>query len=138
MDINKLIKEYKNFVADYNRGRMFKIRNIMRQLSNHLLTSLNECKTTMTANESNEFNEKMNKINDDYNLNKETYEKIIDSYFPYTKEVLPSMLDLLHDDKFNNFDPEVYRDVLNTFIQYQQGDTTVINKVNDYVRKSVI
>lgn len=138
MDINKLITEYKNFLANYEKGEMFKIRNTMRQLSHMIVSKLNSCNNNMTAEESNKFNEEMNKLNDSYNLNKEIYEKLIDSYFKYTKIYVPSMIDLLHDDKFNKFDPEIYRDVLNTYIYYKNGDMSVLNKVNDYVKKSVI
>lgn len=138
MDINKLISEYKNFLENYDKGEMFKIRNTMRQLSHMIVSKLNSCNNNMTAEESNKFNEEMNKLNDNYNLNKEIYEKLIDSYFNYTKIYVPSMIDLLHDDKFNKFDPEIYRDVLNTYIYYKQGNMSVLNKVNDYVKKSVI
>jgi hypothetical protein len=138
MDIDKLISEYKLFLENYDKGEMFKIRNTMRQLSNMIVSKLSTCKSNMTAEESNEFNEEMNKLNDNYNLNKSVYERLIDSYFKYTKIYVPSMIDLLHDDKFNKFDPEIYRDVLKTYIYYKNGDTSVLNKVNDYVKKSII
>ena len=31
MDIDKLISEYNNFLKNYEKGEMFKIRNTMRQ-----------------------------------------------------------------------------------------------------------
>lgn len=138
MDIDKLISEYNNFLKNYEKGEMFKIRNTMRQLSHIIVSKLNSCNPNMTADESNQFNEEMNNLNDKYNLNKKIYDKMIDSYFNYTKIYVPSMMELLHDDKFNKFDPEIYRDVLNTYIYYKNGDNTVLNKVNEYVKKAVI
>ena len=41
MDIDKLISEYNNFIKNYEKGEMFKIRNTMRQLSHIIVSKLN-------------------------------------------------------------------------------------------------
>ena len=40
MDIDKLISEYNNFIKNYEKGEMFKIRNTMRQLSHIIVSKL--------------------------------------------------------------------------------------------------
>ena len=58
MDINRAIQEYQNFYNDYNKGEMFKIRNIMRQLSRELLNSLqnnDDGSNDMTAEQMNKL-----------------------------------------------------------------------------------
>ena len=141
MDINRAIQEYQNFYNDYNKGEMFKIRNIMRQLSRELLNSLqdNDNSNDMTAEQMNKFNTYMNKKNDEYNMNKEIYTKMVNAYFPYTMLTLPKMMPMLHDDQFNYFNPATYRDVLETYNKMITGETsyeTTIQKVNDKVKKA--
>lgn len=141
MDINRAIQEYQNFYNDYNKGEMFKIRNIMRQLSRELLNSLqdNDNSNDMTAEQMNKFNTYMNKKNDEYNMNKEIYTKMVNAYFPYTMLTLPKMMPMLHDDQFNYFDPATYRDVLETYNKMITGETsyeTTTQKVNDKVKKA--
>lgn len=141
MDINRAIQEYQNFYNDYNKGEMFKIRNIMRQLSRELLNSLQDNDNTndMTATQVNTFNTYMNKKNDEYNMNKEIYTKMVNAYFPYTMLTLPKMMPMLHDDQFNYFDPATYHDVLETYNKMITGETsyeTTTQKVNDKVKKA--
>lgn len=142
MDINRAIQEYQNFYNDYNKGEMFKIRNIMRQLSRELLNSLqdnDDGSNDMTAEQMNKFNTYMNKKNDEYNMNKEIYTKMVNAYFPYTMLTLPKMMPMLHDDQFNYFDPATYRDVLETYNNMITGETsyeTTTQKVNDKVKKA--
>lgn len=142
MDINRAIQEYQNFYNDYNKGEMFKIRNIMRQLSRELLNSLqnnDDGSNDMTAEQMNKFNTYMNKKNDEYNMNKEIYTKMVNAYFPYTMLTLPKMMPMLHDDQFNYFDPATYRDVLETYNKMITGETsyeTTTQKVNDKVKKA--
>lgn len=142
MDINRAIQEYQNFYNDYNKGEMFKIRNIMRQLSRELLNSLqnnDDGSNDMTAEQMNKFNIYMNKKNDEYNMNKEIYTKMVNAYFPYTMLTLPKMMPMLHDDQFNYFDPATYRDVLETYNKMITGETsyeTTTQKVNDKVKKA--
>ena len=141
MDINRAIQEYQNFYNDYNKGEMFKIRNIMRQLSKELLNSLqsNDNTNDMTATQMNTFNMHMNKKNDEYNMNKEIYTKMVNAYFPYTSVTLPKMMSMLRDDQFNYFDPAIYRDVLETYNNMMTGETsyeTITQKVNDKVKKA--
>lgn len=142
MDINRAIQEYQNFYNDYNKGEMFKIRNIMRQLSRELLNSLqnnDDGSNDMTAEQMNKFNTYMNKKNDEYNMNKEIYTKMVNAYFPYTMLTLPKMMPMLHDDQFNYFNPATYRDVLETYNKMITGETsyeTTIQKVNDKVKKA--
>lgn len=141
MDINRAVQEYQNFYNDYNKGEMFKIRNIMRQLSRELLNSLQDNDNTndMTAEQMNKFNTYMNKKNDEYNMNKEIYTKMVNSYFPYTMLTLPKMMPMLHDDQFNYFNPATYRDVLETYNNMITGETsyeTTTQKVNDKVKKA--
>ena len=141
MDINRAIQEYQNFYNDYNKGEMFKIRNIMRQLSRELLNSLqdNDNSNDMTAEQMNKFNTYMNKKNDEYNMNKEIYTKMVNAYFPYTMLTLPRMMPMLHDDQFNYFNPATYRDVLETYNKMITGETsyeTTTQKVNDKVKKA--
>lgn len=140
MDINKAVKEYENFLANYNSGEMFKIRETMKHLSHALSITFQNMKDTLSVEESNNINKKMNDMNNKYNINKEVYIKLIDSYFPYTKANIPKMMSLLHDDQFNNFDPNVYRDVLQTYNNLTTGKTsfeTTMSKVNSIVKKSV-
>lgn len=140
MDINKAVKEYENFLANYNSGEMFKIRETMKHLSHALSITFQNMKDTLSVEESNNINKKMNDMNNNYNINKEAYTKLIDSYFPYTKANIPKMMSLLHDDQFNNFDPNVYRDVLETYNNLTSGKTsfeTTMSKVNSIVKKSV-
>ena len=130
MDINRAVQEYQNFYNDYNKGEMFKIRNIMRQLSRELLNSLQDNDNTndMTAMQVNE-----------YNMNKEIYTKMVNAYFPYTMLTLPKMMPMLHDDQFNYFNPATYRDVLETYNKMITGETsyeTTTQKVNDKVKKA--
>lgn len=141
MDINRAVQEYQNFYNDYNKGEMFKIRNIMRQLSRELLNSLQDNDNTndMTAEQMNKFNTYMNKKNDEYNMNKEIYTKMVNAYFPYTMLTLPKMMPMLHDDQFNYFDPATYHDVLETYNKMITGETsyeTTTQKVNDKVKKA--
>lgn len=142
MDINRAIQEYQNFYNDYNKGEMFKIRNIMRQLSRELLNSLqnnDDGSNDMTAEQMNKFNTYMNKKNDEYNMNKEIYTKMVNAYFPYTMLTLPKMMPMLHDDQFNYFNPATYRDVLETYNNMITGETsyeTTTQKVNDKVKKA--
>lgn len=141
MDINRAIQEYQNFYNDYNKGEMFKIRNIMRQLSKELLNSLqsNDNTNDMTATQMNTFNMHMNKKNDEYNMNKEIYTKMVNAYFPYTSVTLPKMMSMLRDDQFNYFDPAIYRDVLETYNNMMTSETsyeTITQKVNDKVKKA--
>lgn len=141
MDINRAVQEYQNFYNDYNKGEMFKIRNIMRQLSRELLNSLQDNDNTndMTAEQMNKFNTYMNKKNDEYNMNKEIYTKMVNAYFPYTMLTLPKMMPMLHDDQFNYFNPATYRDVLETYNKMITGETsyeTTTQKVNDKVKKA--
>ena len=141
MDINRAVQEYQNFYNDYNKGEMFKIRNIMRQLSRELLNSLQDKDNTndMTAMQVNEYNTYMNKKNDEYNMNKEIYKKMVNAYFPYTMLTLPKMMPMLHDDQFNYFDPATYHDVLETYNKMITGETsyeTTTQKVNDKVKKA--
>lgn len=141
MDINRAVQEYQNFYNDYNKGEMFKIRNIMRQLSRELLNSLqnNDGSNDMTAEQMNKFNTYMNKKNDEYNMNKEIYTKMVNAYFPYTMLTLPKMMPMLHDDQFNYFDPATYHDVLETYNKMITGETsyeTTTQKVNDKVKKA--
>lgn len=142
MDINRAIQEYQNFYNDYNKGEMFKIRNIMRQLSRELLNSLqdnDDGSNDMTAEQMNKFNTYMNKKNDEYNMNKEIYTKMVNAYFPYTMLTLPKMMPMLHDDQFNYFNPATYRDVLETYNKMITGETsyeTTTQKVNDKVKKA--
>lgn len=142
MDINRAIQEYQNFYNDYNKGEMFKIRNIMRQLSRELLNSMqnnDDGSNDMTAEQMNKFNTYMNKKNDEYNMNKEIYTKMVNAYFPYTMLTLPKMMPMLHDDQFNYFDPATYRDVLETYNKMITGETsyeTTTQKVNDKVKKA--
>ena len=49
MDIDKLISEYNNFLKNYEKGEMFKIRNTMRQLSHIIVSKLNSCKNFALA-----------------------------------------------------------------------------------------
>lgn len=142
MDINRAVQEYQNFYNDYNKGEMFKIRNIMRQLSRELLNSLqnnDDGSNDMTAEQMNKFNTYMNKKNDEYNMNKEIYTKMVNAYFPYTMLTLPKMMPMLHDDQFNYFDPATYHDVLETYNKMITGETsyeTTTQKVNDKVKKA--
>ena len=141
MDINRAVQEYQNFYNDYNKSEMFKIRNIMRQLSRELLNSLHDNNNTndMTATQVNTFNTYMNKKNDEYNMNKEIYTKMVNSYFPYTSMTFPKMMPMLRDDQFNYFDPAIYRDVLETYNNMMTGETsyeTTTQKVNDKVKKA--
>lgn len=142
MDINRAVQEYQNFYNDYNKGEMFKIRNIMRQLSRELLNSLqnnDDGSNDMTAEQMNKFNTYMNKKNDEYNMNKEIYTKMVNAYFPYTMLTLPKMMPILHDDQFNYFDPATYHDVLETYNKMITGETsyeTTTQKVNDKVKKA--
>lgn len=143
MDINRAVHEYQKFYDNYNKGQMFKIRNIMRQLSKEIVNTLNSNVNDdlihLPANECNAYNTRMNEMNDEYNRQKEIYDKIVDSYFPYTKSNIPKMMPLLHDDKFNYFDINVYRDVLNTYNNLTTGKTsyeTTTQKVNDKVKKA--
>ena len=141
MDINRAVQEYQNFYNDYNKGEMFKIRNIMRQLSRELLNSMQDNDNTndMTAEQMNKFNTYMNKKNDEYNMNKEIYTKMVNAYFPYTMLTLPKMMPMLHDDQFNYFDPATYHDVLETYNKMITGETsyeTTTQKVNDKVKKA--
>lgn len=134
MDINRVIKEYEKFLAEYNQGEMFRIRNTMKQLSHALVAGLHEPQT-------NNHNQYMNDLNDSYNLHQKTYTKLIDSYFPYTQSVLPQMLPLLHDDQFNQVDLSVYKDAVETYVQLKEGKVSpaqTMNKVNSIVRKSLI
>lgn len=133
MDINKVLKEYEKFITEYNQGEMFKIRNTMKQISHALVAGLHKPQT-------NDYNQYMNDLNDSYNLHKQTYTKLIDSYFPYTQSVLPQMLPMLRNDQFNQFDLNVYKDVLETYVNLKEGKVsaaTTMNKVNSIVRKSV-
>lgn len=141
MDINRAVQEYQNFYSDYNKGEMFKIRNIMRQLSKELVNTLSNSndKCDMSANDMNNFNDYMNKKNDEYKMNQQLYKKLVDSYFPYTKSNIPKMMPLLYDDQFNYFDANVYRDVLATYNNLMTGQTsfeTTTQKVNDKVKKA--
>lgn len=141
MDINRAVQEYQNFYSDYNKGEMFKIRNIMRQLSKELVNTLSNSNdnSNMSANDMNNFNTYMNKKNDEYKMNQQLYKKLVDSYFPYTKSNIPKMMPLLYDDQFNYFDANVYRDVLATYNNLMTGQTTfetTIQKVNDKVKKA--
>lgn len=140
MDINKAVQEYENFHNNYNKGEMFKIRETMKQLSHALSVSFQNVKDTLTVKESNQLHISMNDMNDKYNLNKNIYTKLIDSYFPYTKIHISKMMPLLYDDQFNYFDPAIYRDVLETYINLTTGKTSVdatMSKVNNIVKKSV-
>lgn len=141
MDINRAVREYQNFYNDYNKGEMFKIRNIMRQLSKELVNSLSNSgnNSNMSVNDMNNFNMYMNEKNDEYNMNQQLYKKLIDSYFPYTKSNIPKMMPLLYDDQFNYFDINVYHDVLNTYNNLTSGKTsfeTTTQKVNDKVKRA--
>lgn len=141
MDINRAVQEYQNFYSDYNKGEMFKIRNIMRQLSKELVNTLSNSNdnSNMSANDMNNFNTYMNKKNDEYKMNQQLYKKLVDSYFPYTKSNIPKMMPLLYDDQFNYFDANVYRDVLATYNNLMTGQTsfeTTAQKVNDKVKKA--
>ena len=142
MDINRAVQEYQNFYNDYNKGEMFKIRNIMRQLSRELLNSLqnnDDGSNDMTAEQMNKFNTYMNKKDDEYNMNKEIYTKMVNAYFPYTMLTLPKIMPMLHDDQFNYFDPATYHDVLETYNKMITGETsyeTTTQKVNDKVKKA--
>lgn len=141
MDINRAVQEYQNFYSDYNKGEMFKIRNIMRQLSKELVNTLSNSNdnSNMSASDMNNFNTYMNKKNDEYKMNQQLYKKLVDSYFPYTKSNIPKMMPLLYDDQFNYFDANVYRDVLATYNNLMTGQTsfeTTTQKVNDKVKKA--
>ena len=140
MDINRAVQEYQNFYNDYNKGEMFKIRNIMRQLSKELINTLQSNNNDdIPIQQMNEFNTYMNKKNDEYNTNKQIYTKMINSYFPYTSTTIPKMMPLLHDDQFNYFNPTVYRDVLETYNNLMSGESsfeTTTQKVNDKVKKA--
>lgn len=140
MDINNAIKEYELFYKEYNSGEMFKIRQCMKQLSLQIATYATEHKNNMTVQEMNDFNTKMNELNDQYNNHKETYIRWIDTYFPYTKKNIPKMMPLLHDDRFNYFNVNVYEDVLKTYNNLVTGKTSfdaTMNKVNSMVKNSV-
>ena len=140
MDINRAVQEYQNFYNDYNKGEMFKIRNIMRQLSKELINTLQSNNNDdISIQQMNEFNTYMNKKNDEYNTNKQIYTKMINSYFPYTSTYIPKMMPLLYDDQFNYFNPTVYRDVLETYNKLMTGESsyeTTTKKVNDKVKKA--
>lgn len=141
MDINRAVQEYQNFYSDYNKGDMFKIRNIMRQLSKELVNTLSNSNdnSNMSANSMNNFNTYMNKKNDEYKMNQQLYKKLVDSYFPYTKSNIPKMMPLLYDDQFNYFNANVYRDVLATYNNLMTGQTsfeTTTQKVNDKVKRA--
>lgn len=93
----------------------------------------------MSANDMNNFNDYMNKKNDEYKMNQQLYKKLVDSYFPYTKSNIPKMMPLLYDDQFNYFDINVYHDVLATYNNLVTGQTsfeTTTQKVNDKVKRA--
>lgn len=133
-NIERLIKEYKHFSSKYHSEPMHRLRTAMKTLQREILTLLSPSSLcgayspNATGNDSPArrpvSKEEIDRLNDQYNKYKIVYCKMIDSYFPYTSTCLPQMMDLLHDDKFNEFDPEVYRDVLETYRARESGELT--------------
>lgn len=124
MDINYLIKEYTRFHNNYDEDELSTLRTRMKQLQLDILSG---------HPNAYEFNEQ-------YKEYKKVYNQIIDSYFPFTASTIPIMMDLLHDDKFNNFEPEVYRDVLETFdamITGKMDKDDVQAKVNYMISQAI-
>lgn len=126
-NIERLIKEYKHFVSKYHSEPMHRLRTTMKTLQREILTLLSPSLSNTNNDSSTRrpvSKEEIDRLNDQYNKYKNVYCKMIDSYFPYTSVCLPQMMDLLHDDKFNDFDPEVYRDVLETYRARESGELT--------------
>lgn len=124
MDIDYLIKEYTRFHDNYDGDELRTLRTRMKRLQQDILSG---------HPNAYEFNER-------YKEYKKVYNQIIDSYFPFTASTIPIMMDLLYDDKFNNFEPEVYRDVLETFdamITGKMDKDAVQAKVNHMIKQAI-